>query len=363
MSRSLSALALYLLVGLLGACSGSQQQGEEDLEATQQGEQGGEDQQQSEQGQSQQGAEEGGEQGNYENAEQGTEGEAEGQQAAVEETTGEEGSETESGLAAMIEELNNQNGAAPAADAGAAAPMDSTAMADASQGAGGAAPAAAPPASSGATIPFQPGGTPAGQGLPELGSKMPYIVQKGDTLAKISAMIYGTPSKWREMANLTGLENPSRIFPGDLVYYTLTDSAVPFAQTYENLPRSEEAIQPGDTLITISNRVYGTREGWKSIWRQNDNIQDPEQIPAGGKVFYINTTQLATKVAAAKKADAAAKLAASKIQTKKIGTTVSVASGKRLLSAKTSKIAKDFETIKSISKRSMELAAKAAHRA
>ena len=76
-------------------------------------------------------------------------------------------------------------------------------------------------------------GTQAAPGLPELGSKMSYIVQKGDSLVKI-ATIYGNPTKWTEIANFTGLANPKLIYPGDVVYYQLTDQTLAFASAYES---------------------------------------------------------------------------------------------------------------------------------
>ena len=77
-------------------------------------------------------------------------------------------------------------------------------------------------------------GTQAAPGLPELGSKMSYIVQKGDSLVKIATRIYGNPTKWTEIANFTGLANPKLIYPGDVVYYQLTDQTLAFASAYES---------------------------------------------------------------------------------------------------------------------------------
>ena len=328
LARAFGVLALVLLLCPLGACSGQQQE-EGDLEATQEYDQQGYDQETTE-GTDTQG---------YDNTETGYDTEDTG----YDETTGYDDTDTagydtestelenpnlsetantetatENDLAEIIEELNNQATAAtdtaiedtvPAMDTAGMDPtmagMEGTAGAvpldPGTGGVGGAPVASAGSAPAEATFPFQPGGTPAGQGLPELGSKMPYIVQKGDSLAGIAQTIYGTTSKWREMADLSGLENPSRIYPGDLVYYTLSEDAIPFAQQYENLPRSEEIVQQGDTLITISQRVYGSREGWKSIWRHNGNIDNPDTLVTGSVVYYVNTSNLSASVKQARK--------------------------------------------------------------
>lgn len=130
-------------------------------------------------------------------------------------------------------------------------------------------------------------------GLPEIGSKMSYIVQKGDTLAEISNKIFGDMSKWRELAAFSGLSNPSLIYPGDLIYYQLDEKSMAFAKAYENLPRSEVTIAPGDTLAKIATRVLGSGDGWRSIWRENDKINDPDELVAGETIYYISNNTYA----------------------------------------------------------------------
>lgn len=136
--------------------------------------------------------------------------------------------------------------------------------------------------------------TAATDGLPEMGAKMSYIVQKGDTLGKIAAKIYGDMSRWRELAAFTGVANPSLIYPGDLIYYQLDETSVAFARTYENITRSEVVVEAGDTLAKIATRVLGDSQNWRAIWRQNDNINDPDKLVAGDVLFYISADALAT---------------------------------------------------------------------
>ena len=180
------------------------------------------------------------------------------------------------------------------------APMNTVGMNTAPMNAVPMAPSVAAPMSADSAVAFQPGGSPAGPALPELGSKMPYVVQPGDTLAKISMRIYGDVNRWNEMASLTGMSNPSRIYPGDVVYYTLDEAALAFSSAYESVARVEEVIQQGDTLATISRRVYGTSKGWKAIWRQNDTIDNPDMLQAGASVFYIQAEALTAAVETAK---------------------------------------------------------------
>ncbi len=137
-------------------------------------------------------------------------------------------------------------------------------------------------------------GVSAGPGLPEIGSKMPYIVQAGETLGMIAAKIYGVQSKWRDISKLTGLVNPNRIYPGDLVYYQLTDEAVAFASSYENATRGEITVNAGDTLASVARQIYGTNAKWKELWRHNDQINNPDVLTAGQVVYYVAAGALAS---------------------------------------------------------------------
>jgi nucleoid-associated protein YgaU len=267
------------------ACSGQQQE-DEQLEVSQQGEQGN---QEEEGGQGDQEAQD--QQGNESANQQGEQGEQnEYAEQQDEEEVAQEGEETENDLQEIIEQMNGQEGE-QIADEGEALQQEGM-EADAPM----AQEVATEEAPAASNTPFQPGGTPAGPALPEMGSKMPYIVQKGDTMAKISGRIYGDTSHWQEMSSLSGLANPSRIYPGDLVYYTLDDQSLAFASAYESVAKSEEQVQAGDTLASIAQRVYGSSSAWKSIWRQNDGINNPDVIPPGSSVYYISQSALSAEI-------------------------------------------------------------------
>ena len=125
---------------------------------------------------------------------------------------------------------------------------------------------------------------------------MPYIVQRGDTLAKISTKVYGSKDKWKDISSLSGLANPSRIYPGDIVYYTLDAQSQAFAQAYESVQRGSTQVQQGDTLATIAKRVLGSSNAWKAIWRQNDTINNPDKLDPGMTVYYIQSGALSAAV-------------------------------------------------------------------
>ena len=128
---------------------------------------------------------------------------------------------------------------------------------------------------------------PAGK-LPEMGTTMAYIVERGDTLGKIATKVYGSISKWREVMSLSNLADPNKIYPGDVVYYQLNEESYSFAERYENITRGSTTVQAGDTLAKISRRVYGTSSAWMNIWRQNDWINDPTKLIVGKTVYYVN---------------------------------------------------------------------------
>lgn len=135
-------------------------------------------------------------------------------------------------------------------------------------------------------------GMAAAPGLPELGSKMSYVIKRGDTLASVATKIYGDMEKWREIAEFTGMANPNMIYPGDVIYYQLTDQTMAFAAAYESVKRSQVVVQPGDTLSTISSRVLGRSNDWKMIWRQNDNIDNPDRLVVGQTLYYVDPGML-----------------------------------------------------------------------
>lgn len=190
----------------------------------------------------------------------------------------------ENDLQQIISEMNNSQetnlagGEAPAADSGAA---DPSAGAEVAPPPGPEAVAEGAPAAPLASA-------PSGSLLPELGAKMAYIVQGGDTLGSIATKIYGSQGLWKEIASLTGLEKPGRIYPGDVVYYQLTQQSLSFAQAYESAARGEVQVQPGDSLATISKRVYGDSRLWKSIWRLNDGVSNPDRLAVGQTIYYLS---------------------------------------------------------------------------
>lgn len=133
-----------------------------------------------------------------------------------------------------------------------------------------------------------PGGAPAGAGLPEMGSTMFYVVLKGDTLGKIAQKIFGDETAWKSLKRSSQLKNANLIYPGDLVYYQLSPKSVKFAQNYSKTDKKEVLVKTGDSLSKIAKRIYGNSKQWKSLWKQNTHIGNPNKIEVGMKIQYLS---------------------------------------------------------------------------
>lgn len=266
--RPWGVAALYLLVHLgIAGCSGSQEDSE-DPEASEEN--------------SQEGASN--DEGNAAEAASNApaDGAGEGNAAATETANAagsEGGNSTDSDLQEIISDVSGQEGQGAATNT---PPVENAPPPVQNAQAAPANPAPAP-----AAAPAAPVAT-AGKGLPEMGSKMPYIVEPGDTLAKIAQKIYGNRDRWHDIQELSNLANPHRIYPGDVVYYQLSDDAVSFANTYESAPRSEVTASGNDTLASIAAKVTGKNINWRVIWRENGHIDTPDKLNAGTIVYYVN---------------------------------------------------------------------------
>lgn len=183
------------------------------------------------------------------------------------------------------------------ADAGVAA-------ADPFQPAPEAPPAEVAPESSIAPVPAEVAAAPAvaespapvevrGGVLPEMGTKMPYYIQRGDTLALIAQKIYGNKNKWKSLAEENNIKDPSLIYAGDVVLYTLSENTKGFAEKYESAPVQTVKVAQGDSLSTIAEKVLGNAGEWRTLWKANPQIKNPDVISAGMVLNYRNVRQVA----------------------------------------------------------------------
>ncbi|NDG83621.1 MAG: LysM peptidoglycan-binding domain-containing protein [Proteobacteria bacterium] len=174
-------------------------------------------------------------------------------------------------------------GPAPASVASTDAPAAESASASAAAGNGDSATTSEPTASASNSDSGSAGGEK-------------YKVKAGDTLMKISWEQYGTLFRWREIynANKGVVQDPNHVPPGTVL--TLSTSGRSPASAMEHTG-DQYLIQSGDTLGTISGKVYGSTEKWKKIWENNKQlIRDPNKIYAGFYLYYVPENKKMTSV-------------------------------------------------------------------
>lgn len=176
----------------------------------------------------------------------------------------------------------NDASAAMAAAGGEAAPVDAAAAGEAAPAGGDAAP-------------VQTAGATGPTALPEMGSKMAYYVMRGDTLGSIAQRIYGSRKKWKSLQAENKLVDANKIYPGDVLYFTLDDSTKAFAEKYELGQRQAYTVTRGDTLSRLAAKFYGTQGAWRALWKENPQILNPDRIRVGMVLSYRATGKVAFK--------------------------------------------------------------------
>lgn len=119
-----------------------------------------------------------------------------------------------------------------------------------------------------------------------------YTVQANETLMMVAFKIYGDYTKWREISALNKDQIPDgqSIHQGMKLAYNQEGSG--FSWNPEGEPY---LIKWGNTLGTISNSVYGTKDLWKDLWKHNKPlIRNPNRIYAGFTLFYIPRDKVAS---------------------------------------------------------------------
>lgn len=155
------------------------------------------------------------------------------------------------------------------------------------------APAAPANAESSEPAPSTGGTSAAGGGVPENGTRMAYYVSKGDTLAVIAKKILGNQNKWKQLASENKLLDANKIYAGDVIFYTLDDSSKGFASKYEGAPRQTVTVAQGDTLSSISAKVLGHEGSWRTLWKLNPQVKNPDVLQVGSVLYYVNGAQIA----------------------------------------------------------------------
>lgn len=117
-----------------------------------------------------------------------------------------------------------------------------------------------------------------------------YVTADGDTLRSISKMFFGTEKKWIHILNLNRekVGRGGRMKPGTVLIIPLEEEKIELPSQPLVKPRSVSVparkrkkaatprqksytVIPGDTLRSISEKVYGDPERWREIYRANKN--------------------------------------------------------------------------------------------
>jgi len=183
-----------------------------------------------------------------------------------------------------------------AAGANAAAPVPTNAAPEAPADAAALAPATEATATTSSEATGESEAAPSGPtSLPEMGSKMAYYVMRGDTLGAISQKIYGSRGKWKALQSENGLVDANKIYPGDVIYFTLNEASKAFAEKYEMGSRQIYTVSQGDSLSRLAAKFYGTQGAWRALWKENPQILNPDRIRVGMVLSYRAANKVALK--------------------------------------------------------------------
>jgi hypothetical protein len=110
-----------------------------------------------------------------------------------------------------------------------------------------------------------------------------YKIKPNDTLMQISFKFLGNPYRWREIYRL----NQDKIANYNRLPHGETISIQVFNEVKVQKRGRPYPIKRGDTLVKISNWLYGTVHKWRDLWKNNPQlIRDPNKIYAGFDLYY-----------------------------------------------------------------------------
>ncbi len=133
--------------------------------------------------------------------------------------------------------------------------------------------------------------TSAGPEIQMTGSVKEYVVKENDTLMLVAHNIYGDYKKWKEIKKLNKAElggQWKKLKAGTILKYY--EPSEPYVQEANGEPY---LIQVKDTLGIVSKKVYQTPKHWKTIWKNNPYIKNPNLIFAGFTLYYTRDVKLA----------------------------------------------------------------------
>lgn len=195
--------------------------------------------------------------------------------------------------------------------------------------AGGVAPLNAPANGALTQPPVTPVSAPVQAPVADVGASHEYVVQKGDSLARIAKRTLGAESRWTEIQALNGGVTPNSLkvgmkltLPADAnatTHATPSLAAAQKPQAKSNAPKANSGktapaatkkvatssdstalytIRKGDTLNAIAERKLGAKSRVRDILALNPGL-DPHRISVGTKIKLPAAEKAAPVVAAA----------------------------------------------------------------
>lgn len=120
-----------------------------------------------------------------------------------------------------------------------------------------------------------------------------YTIKAGDSLAKISLKIYGSANKWRELAELNGIADPSKIKVGQvlkLIPKTITTGITPAPTPVIPTPVIPTPVVPAPVAKPVSGDAEITVSG-KSVFYRFQNTTDKIEL---GKLVKLGISRIGT---------------------------------------------------------------------
>jgi len=121
-----------------------------------------------------------------------------------------------------------------------------------------------------------------------------YVVQEGDTLGRISTMLFGSPIYYKELAEYNNIEDPTKIYANQIIHVPekLIHSLVePYSKIFE--PDQIYEVQEKDHLIDIVDTYYGERSlKYVDLLATYNDLEDPNIIEVGEKLWIPEKEKL-----------------------------------------------------------------------
>ncbi len=115
-----------------------------------------------------------------------------------------------------------------------------------------------------------------------------YTVKEGETLGEIASRELGSYRKWREIATLNDISDPSRVMPGRMLRLPTMAAAKPVLveEPAEVVPANIKihTIQEGETMSSIAGDYYDDVNKYSAIVNANPSV-DPSRLKIGSTII------------------------------------------------------------------------------